>query len=383
MAAYIPIVFPAAYALDVKGVRFGLCIGALLTTAGAWVRYVGTDNYVILLAGQTLSAIAQPFILNAQPMVSARWFPNHQRALATTVASVANPVGVAIGYLIPPIFVSADSDEMALMLKIEAIVVSALCGMLILFFVEAPPTPPSASAEQRALEGDFCTSAQTLARDPNWRLVFAQMMVSNGSFNTLATLVAQLVAPYGYTDDFAGLLGASVVFAGLVGAGIASAIVEQTQCYRHVLIFCFLGGAASLSAFVLNLRSDNEVPLVATMSLFGFFLTPTLPVSFELSCEVTYPMGEALPSGLLMSAGQMSGIALIFGFNSLLEQDLVELVCWLVVGCMLLGGAIMLPFDGKLKRLALDTEKLSINERLRNPADSFAEGAPADSRRLI
>ena len=69
MIAYIPIVFPAAYALDIRGVRFGLSIGAVLTTAGAWVRYAGSDNYYITFAGQTLAAIAQPFILNAAPMV--------------------------------------------------------------------------------------------------------------------------------------------------------------------------------------------------------------------------------------------------------------------------------------------------------------------------
>jgi len=110
MIAYIPVVFPASYFLDVKGLRFGLLLGSGGNLLGSLLRITGTKHpqFFLVATGQTLAAIAQPFILNAPPLVAANWFPEHQRTLATTIASVANPVGVAIGFVLPPTVVGSN-----------------------------------------------------------------------------------------------------------------------------------------------------------------------------------------------------------------------------------------------------------------------------------
>jgi hypothetical protein len=110
--------------------RFGLLAGALGNAIGAVLRIggFGKATFFLVAIGQTvagmlkpttttsttnhqmvelivrsmLAAIAQPFILNAPPLVAANWFPENQRTIATTIASVANPVGVAIGFVLPP-----------------------------------------------------------------------------------------------------------------------------------------------------------------------------------------------------------------------------------------------------------------------------------------
>ena len=52
-----------------------------------------TNNFYLVWIGQFIGATVQPFILNAPPMLAANWFPTEQRTLATTICSVANPVG--------------------------------------------------------------------------------------------------------------------------------------------------------------------------------------------------------------------------------------------------------------------------------------------------
>jgi hypothetical protein len=42
----------------------------------------------------------------------------------------------------------------------------------------------------------------------------------------------------------------------------------------------------------------------------GFFIVPFIPLTFELTCEITFPIGEAISTGLLMTGGQI--IALIY-----------------------------------------------------------------------
>ena len=52
--------------------------------------------------------------------------------------------------------------------------------------------------------------------------------------------------------------------------------------------------------------------IVAVTALFclliGFSMIPIMAVGFELGVEVTYPIGESMSTGFLMSGGQFLGI---------------------------------------------------------------------------
>jgi hypothetical protein len=45
--------------------------------------------------------------------------------------------------------------------------------------------------------------------------------------------------------------------------------------------------------------------LAVSAALLGFSMTPVLPISLELACEITFPVGESTSSGLLMANGQV------------------------------------------------------------------------------
>jgi len=63
-------------------------------------------NLAVGLIGQGIAGIAFAFIMFLPSKVSAIWFPNTQRALATTVALMSNPLGVLLANLIVPTFVT-------------------------------------------------------------------------------------------------------------------------------------------------------------------------------------------------------------------------------------------------------------------------------------
>jgi hypothetical protein len=44
------------------------------------------------------------------------------------------------------------------------------------------------------------------------------------------------------------------------------------------------------------------------MSLVGFFFIPYIPLTFELTCEISFPIGEAISTGLLMTGGQLVAV---------------------------------------------------------------------------
>src|SRR3954451_5898482 len=81
---YVVLAVPAGLVLD-RWFRGGLAAGAGLTALGAVVRMVG-DDFVWVLAGQTLVAVAQPLVLNAIIGITGRYLAERDR-----------PTGIAIG----------------------------------------------------------------------------------------------------------------------------------------------------------------------------------------------------------------------------------------------------------------------------------------------
>lgn len=58
-----------------------------------------------------MAAIGQPFIMNGPAKISAAWYSEEGRAMATTIGSASNPLGVAIGFVFPLIFVPETDFE--------------------------------------------------------------------------------------------------------------------------------------------------------------------------------------------------------------------------------------------------------------------------------
>jgi fucose permease len=74
MVIYVLVNFPSNWVLDVRGIKKGIVVGAVLTAVGTAIRCLVTTSFYFAIAGQVLCAIAQPFILNAPTKIAVRWF---------------------------------------------------------------------------------------------------------------------------------------------------------------------------------------------------------------------------------------------------------------------------------------------------------------------
>lgn len=74
MIIYVFVNFPSNWVLDVRGIKKGIVVGAVLTSIGAAFRCLITTHFAFVIAGQVLCAIGQPFILNAPTKIAVRWF---------------------------------------------------------------------------------------------------------------------------------------------------------------------------------------------------------------------------------------------------------------------------------------------------------------------
>ena len=88
---------------------------------GSILRWISTGHYVVCsdvfdqsgfmvaLIGQILTAFAQPFILYSPTKLAAFWFGPKERAFCTMLASLGNPIGIALAQLVSPNVVTETS----------------------------------------------------------------------------------------------------------------------------------------------------------------------------------------------------------------------------------------------------------------------------------
>ncbi|CAF3310901.1 unnamed protein product [Rotaria sp. Silwood2] len=76
--------------------RMIIIIGSILNL-GVFIRLLSlikqNNSYLPLIIGQIFPAIGAPFFLNSTALFSARWFSPSQRDIATSICSMANPLG--------------------------------------------------------------------------------------------------------------------------------------------------------------------------------------------------------------------------------------------------------------------------------------------------
>ncbi|TBU57173.1 MFS general substrate transporter [Dichomitus squalens] len=299
---YLPSAFVVPYLYGRLGVRKTCFIAGALFVVSAWVRYAGTarglsvnGSYALIMVGQLLAAVALPILQVVVPSYSERWFDFKGRTTATMIMGLANPVGSAIGQLVPPL-VSTTRQSILVM----AIIFTAAAPVVI-FVGEAPPTPPTFAATHRhpSLTSLMHAMLGKVPRDRYAYMTVRQRIdfvilcllfgVIVGVVNTFGILTAEQLEPYGYSDDTAGLMGAVLLLVGLVAAAISSPLFDRVFT-RHLALFGKLllpGIAACYLALIWEIKPNNAAVLYVLVAIIGAIGLTLLPVVLELGVELT------------------------------------------------------------------------------------------------
>uniref|UniRef100_A0A671KS73 Major facilitator superfamily domain-containing protein 7-like n=1 Tax=Sinocyclocheilus anshuiensis TaxID=1608454 RepID=A0A671KS73_9TELE len=308
------------WVLDTLGLRFSLIMGSWLNMLGAILRVIGMLSCIperaifpMVMGGQTLCAFAQPFVIFAPTKLAALWFPDHQRATANMMASMANTVGLLLANIFSPMILSY-TNTLFMLLLIYAIPATIACFLATVGIRErVPPTPPSASmvtsSSEPFLQGIHCVlSLFYLQLLTNKAYVFLLVCFGSGIgvFTCFSTLLEQILCVKGYSNDFAGLCGAVAIVFGVLGAFLLGLYVDKTKKFTEVtkINMCLTSLGCSVFAVVSQL-SEQKFIIGAVCAWFGFFGYSVYPIAMELGVECSYPVGEATSSGLIFVSGQI------------------------------------------------------------------------------
>ncbi|XP_026993756.2 feline leukemia virus subgroup C receptor-related protein 1 [Tachysurus fulvidraco] len=322
MVAYIPLIFPATWLLDRKGLRVTALLGAGLNCAGAWIKCAsaGPGLFWVTMTAQVVCSVAQVFILGLPSRIASVWFGPKEVSTACATAVLGNQLGVAIGFLLPPVLVPntpEDKEQMGHNISIMfygTAAASTLLFILTVIFIQDRPSLPPSQAQAvlpTGLADDYSykQSIINLFKSKPFILLLLSYGIMTGSFYSVSTLLNQMIITYYKGEELnAGRIGLTLVVAGMVGSILCGLWLDHTKTYKMTTLIVYVLSFLGMLVFTFTLDLGHLLLIFFTGGALGFFMTGYLPIGFEFAVEITYPESEGTSSGLLNAFAQLFGI---------------------------------------------------------------------------
>jgi MFS family permease len=326
MFFYILICIPASYFIDTYGIVKGVGFGAILTATGGIIKALSGTNFSLLLAGQIILAIGQPFVINAATALTAKWFPVKERAIATGLATLSQYIGIIIAMIVTPLLVVSKASDpnygsgIDSMLKIYGILTVLLSVTGIILLKEKPAIPVSSDL---GINLNFTQGIRHIFKLRDMWMMVILFTIGLGIFNAISSMVDSIAEYLGVVDSN-GMIGGLMLIGGIIGAIIIPILSDHFRKRKLFLVICITGMVPSLAGIVLapaitgghgvNPEAAYKISLAASFML-GFFVMSAGPIGFQYAAEVSVPAPESTSQGLLLLVGQISGIIMVTGMS--------------------------------------------------------------------
>lgn len=307
MLLFLVVSLPASFVIDTYGIRIGVGIGAALTAIFGMVKGTYADSYQAILIASFGLAVGQPFVMNAVTKIGAEWFPIEERATAAGLAALSDYLGFVAAMALTPVMLKRlGMHGMLMSYGMASLAIATLC---FLFLKDRPPTPPSLS---RAAYHSVFQGLRHLLRTRDMVLLLVLFFTGLGVFNAVSTWIEQILAPRGISAEQAGLIGSAMVFGGIIGAVIVPVLSDRQRKRKPYLVLCMAGMLPGLAGLTFL---SGFVPLLIASFVLGFFIMSAGPIGFQYGAEVGFPTPESTSQGMLIFAGQVSGIIFIYAMD--------------------------------------------------------------------
>ncbi|KAG7260732.1 hypothetical protein CRUP_026889 [Coryphaenoides rupestris] len=318
---YIPLILPVTWFLDNRGLRDVVLVGSAFNCIGAWIK-TGTahpDMFAVTFLGQFICSVGTVYILGIPSRLASLWFGQQEVSTACSIGVMGNQVGVAIGFLLPPILVPNvdDVDQLAyhisIMFYITAGVATFIFILVVIFFQEKPELPPSqAQAQARSLalyQYSYMASIKRLVCNKSFMLLVVTYGLNVGCYYSVSTLLNRMITEHYPGEEVnAGRIGLTIVITGMVGSLICGLWMDKTKTYKETTLAVYLLSFIGMVIYSFTLNLGHLWVVFVTAGILGFFMTGYLPLGFEFAVELTYPESEGTSSGLLNCSAQLFGI---------------------------------------------------------------------------
>ena len=323
MIIYPFVCIPQGWLVDNYSTRLGIILAAGCTLAGAGLKMlVNKDkSLAACFVGQFLSGLFQPALLNSPGKIAANWFREDIRTVICTICCLADTVGIFVGFLWNLIFIDEDAprekyrDQVFDYMLSEFILNAVFCVPAFFIVKDKPNIPPSPSqAEDNSSKPGLILSLKMLFTNIRFIYLLIATLFVVGYYDVMGTIINSLFEMYTITGQQSSVIYAVSSVAGMISSLVISWLLDKYKKFKlFMIILCILGtvfqALFTLLCELIESKGLNAYAIgLVLYTLVNMIVVPFYTIGMNYACEITYPVGESINGGIMMTMSQLSGI---------------------------------------------------------------------------
>ena len=336
MILYPFVCLPEGHLVDNYSTRLGIIIASFCTILASGLKLLINQSIFWCYLGQFMASLFQPALLNSPGKISANWFRDDIRTLICTLCCLSDSIGIFIGFLWNLMFIDEqeeNSDEYKSQvfnyLLSEFILSFAFCLPSFFIVKNKPDIPPSPSQVEDSRSSSVQNiQAQNLTLFESVKLLFKNkrfiyLLISTlfvvGYYNVIGTIINPLFELYSISGNNSSIIYFISNISGMISSVIISKIVDKNNKFKlSMIILCVLGTIFEILLTIFleifkpeNPNENSKIEFAIALiinSLVTIVVMPFYTIGMNYACEITYPVGESINGGIMMSVSQISGI---------------------------------------------------------------------------
>ncbi|KAJ7390831.1 Solute carrier 49 member 4 [Desmophyllum pertusum] len=255
--------------------------------------------------------------------------------------------------------IKEGKKDIMTLLHVECGVVAFLFLLVVIYFPNKPPLPPSKSAKRK--REDFFAGAKQIFKNKQFWTLALVYGVTTGVYSGWGASLAVNLETFSIGQSEAGWIGFYATIAG-IGAGLILARCADLfgGKMKALLLVLFFGSSACFlwfSLLCLRMIEYDDDALYKSSILGGFFVSGTIPLFYELTVESTYPVAEGITTGALTLIN--NSFTVIFLLILMIPGVGTIWMNWCMFGACAGCIPILLGFHENYRRLDIDKENSS------------------------
>ncbi len=312
--------------------------------------------------------------------ISANWLRDDIRTLICTLCCLSDTIGIFIGFLWNLMFINENEEnseeykrQVFIYLLSEFILSFTFCVPSFFIIKDKPDIPPSPSQEQEKSNNEnqinLIHSLKMLFKNKRFIYLFFSTFFVVGYYNILGTLINPLFELYSISGNNSSIIFFIASILGMISSIIISKIVDKTQKFKlSMILLCVFGTIFQILLTILleifKPESNEKNESSTTEFVIGLILyslvtmvdTPFYTIGMNYACEITYPVGESINGGMMMTSSHIAGIGGTFLCDYFISEYPEKKWITNLIMCIFFGIACVFVFlfDEKLDRHEID-----------------------------
>ncbi len=180
-------------------------------------------------------------------------------------------------------------------------------------------------------------------------------MLLYGTFLSFGSTSNYLFKSYNFEDTQIAIFGVCLLVSGVAGSVVYTIYIKKTIKYKNAIVCATTLAIIFMvtNGILMNVVPEQKILISFLILGMGFNLVPMVPISYDLGCELTFPVGEAQVVGIIAGLSMIYTAILSLTISSAVgfgtaKQSGICMIIYIIL--FMMGSVLYCTVDIKLKR---------------------------------